>query len=52
MLEVGAGGGITLLRGSRAGGLTGLKLAAEYQWHKFRHRNGRVVQLRESEYAV
>jgi electron-transferring-flavoprotein dehydrogenase len=52
MLEVGADGGITLLRGSRAGGLTGLKLAAEYQWHKFRYRGGRVTQLRESEYAV
>jgi electron-transferring-flavoprotein dehydrogenase len=52
MLEAGADGGITLLRGSRAGGLTGLKLAAEYQWHKFRYRDGRVVQLRESEYAV
>jgi electron-transferring-flavoprotein dehydrogenase len=52
MLEAGAEGRITLLRGSRAGGFTGLKLAAEYQWHKFRYRNGRVVQLRESEYAV
>ena len=52
MLEVGADGGITLLRGSRAGGLTGLKLAAEYQWHKFRYRNGRVAQIRESEYAT
>jgi electron-transferring-flavoprotein dehydrogenase len=52
MLEVGAEGGITLFRGSRAGGLTGLKLAAEYRWHKFRYRNGRVTQLRESDYAV
>ncbi len=52
MLEAGAEGGITLLRGSRAGGLTGLKLAAEYRWHKFRYRSGRVAQLRESEYAV
>jgi electron-transferring-flavoprotein dehydrogenase len=52
MLEAGAEGGITLLRGSRAGGFTGLKLAVEYQWHKFRYRDGRVAQLRESEYAV
>jgi electron-transferring-flavoprotein dehydrogenase len=52
MLEAGAEGGITILRGSRAGGLSGLKLAAEYQWHKFRYRNGRVAQLGESEYAV
>jgi electron-transferring-flavoprotein dehydrogenase len=52
MLETGADGGITLLRGSRAGGLMGLKLAAEYQWHTFRYRDGRVTQLQESEYAV
>ena len=52
MLDAGADGGITLLRGSRAGGLTGLKLAAAYQWHKLRYRNDRVTQLRESEYAV
>jgi electron-transferring-flavoprotein dehydrogenase len=52
MLEAGAEGGITILRGSRAGGLTGLKLAAEYQWHKFQYRDSRVSQLRESEYAV
>jgi len=52
MLEAGAEGGITLLRGSRAGGFTGLKLAAGYRWHKFRYRNGRLPQLRESEYAV
>jgi electron-transferring-flavoprotein dehydrogenase len=52
MLESGAEGGITLLRGSRAAGFTGLKLAAQYQWHKFRYRDGRVTQLRESNYAV
>jgi electron-transferring-flavoprotein dehydrogenase len=52
MLEAGAEGRITLLRGSRAGGFTGLKLAAEYRWHKFRYRGGRLPQVRESEYAV
>jgi electron-transferring-flavoprotein dehydrogenase len=52
MLEAGAEGGITLFRGSRAGGLTGLKLAASYRWRKFRHRGGRIVQLRESAYSV
>ncbi|MFB6296018.1 MAG: NAD(P)/FAD-dependent oxidoreductase [Halobacteriales archaeon] len=52
MLEAGAEGGITLLRGSRAGGLAGLKLAAGYQWRKFRFRDGRIAQLRESAYSV
>jgi electron-transferring-flavoprotein dehydrogenase len=52
LLDAGAEGGITLLRGSRAGGITGLKLAGGYQWRKFRYRDGRIVQLRESAYSV
>ncbi len=52
LLERGANGGVTLLRGSRAAGMTGLKLAAGYRWQKFQCRNGGYVQLREDEYEV
>jgi len=34
------------------GGLYGLQMVARYKWGKFGYRDGRYVQLRESEFAV
>ena len=49
---LGAEGGITLRRGLAAAGWSGVKLAAGYQWRKYRFRGGRYVQIGEDEYAV
>jgi len=49
---LGADGGITVLRGVRAAGVAGLRLAAGYQWRKRRYRDGRYVQIAEDEYAI
>lgn len=43
---------ISMVRGVRAGGFAGLKLAAEYRWGNFKYRNDRIVQLHESEYEI
>jgi electron-transferring-flavoprotein dehydrogenase len=41
-----------VLTWARATGVTGLKLAGEYAYRKFSLRDGRYVQLRESEYRL
>ena len=51
LLELGAAGGITLGKGLRAAGPTGLSLAARYKWLKRRYRGPRMCQLRADDYV-
>ena len=51
-IDAGVEDGISMLRGTKAAGIAGLRIAAGYQWLKFRNRDGRYVQIREREYSV
>lgn len=42
---------VSILPHLSAAGWTGLKLAANYRWETFQYRNGRYVQIRETEYG-
>lgn len=50
LIDAGIDHGLSMLEGAYAAGWSGLRLAAGYKRRKFRYRNGRYVQLRESEY--
>ena len=50
LIELGAGGGVTVRKGLRAAGTTGLSLAARYRYHKLRLRGGRLSQIRAGDY--
>ncbi len=51
-IDAGVEDGISMLNGTMAAGVAGLRIAARYQWNKFRNRNGRYVQIKEREYSV
>ena len=52
VLATGGGARASAIRTARAAGFDGLRLALGYKRRKFRFRNGRYVQLRESEYRI